>query len=330
MSEPRGGADGIDVPAAGMGPVLPPSRFGAGYTVGQHASEPAAAAPSTPSSSVGDFGSHGPYHFAANPPPGAYGALPASGPPTPAHVPAAGSSPWAPPAARRRSGTVLVLVAACLLAGGAFSVGRLTAPKPAGPLAAAADVSNAGQPPMVGASTTTSMTSSSAGLNLTDPSGDAVPHPTKDGKVYGPSDIANLSVRSEGANLVVTTVYTASTPMNLVAGATRIRLNPDMVPSCKDSVLDSFDWSIDYDNGGVEVYKPAANCGDTYQPTPITGTASVTGSTVTIKVNQNSLGIRTGQRIVIRGCVSTRIDSSYTTFIQDWAPDSPSGVTGSV
>ncbi len=165
------------------------------------------------------------------------------------------------------------------------------------------------------------------GITVTDPGTDAVPHPS-DGKVYGPSDIVSLSVHSDGTNLVIITEYSPSTPMNLLSGATRIRLDPDGVPDCKDSVLDSFDWTVDYDTDGVTVSRPGSSCDDKFQPTSIAGVADISGSTLTIKVNQDSLGIRAGQRVAVRGCISTRIDDSYTTFIQDWAPDSSTGTTG--
>ena len=180
-----------------------------------------------------------------------------------------------------------------------------------------------------GPSVTTSAVQPSIGFTVTDPAGDAVPHPVE-GKVYGPSDIVSVSVRSDGANLVITTVYTPSTPMNLIVSDTAIRLDPNEVPNCKNSVLDSFDWSIDYDPGGITIFKPGANCDDRLQSTSLAGAADITGSTLTIKIAQDSLGIRTGQRIVVRACVSTWIDDGHTTFIQDWAPDSPSGTTGNV
>lgn len=140
----------------------------------------------------------------------------------------------------------------------------------------------------------------------------------------------SVSVRSDGNNLVITTAYTASTPMNLISTETDIRLNPDVSPSCKNSVLDSSDWAIIYDTSGIEVLKPPVNCGEKFQQTSIAGTTDISGSTLTIKVNQATLGVHPGQRIVVRSCVSTRIDDSHTTFIQDWAPDSLAGTTGTV
>ena len=164
---------------------------------------------------------------------------------------------------------------------------------------------------------------------MSDSASDAVPHAV-DGKVYGPSDIVDLSVHSDGANLVITTVFTPSTPMNIVSTATRVRLNPEGVPTCKDSVLDSFDWSIDYDVDGVTVFRPAATCGDRYQATSIAGSAHIDGSTLTVKVAESSLGIQPGQKVQVRSCVSTRIDDNSTTFIQDWAPDDSNGAVGNV
>lgn len=244
-----------------------------------------------------------------------------------------GPAPSVPP---RRSSNVVVAAAigAVMLAGGSFLAGRLTAPKSTPPVAAEAGTAqNGASTPGAApgqASAPTSAVVPSAGFTVTDPAGDAVPHPS-DGKVYGPSDITNLSVRSDGTNLVISIVYTPSTPMNLVVAATRIRLDPDKVPNCKDSVLDSFNWSIDYDaTGGIAVLKPGASCGDHFQSTSITGAADVTDYTLTIKIAQASLGIRPGQQIVTRTCVSTRIDDGHTTFIQDWAPDNPSGTTGTV
>jgi hypothetical protein len=170
----------------------------------------------------------------------------------------------------------------------------------------------------------------SPGIIVTDPAGDAVPHPVN-GTVYGPSDIVSLAVQSDGTYLVITTVYTPSTPIDMVHADTDIRLDPDKVPDCKNSVLDSSDWAIAYDNGAVTVYRPGANCDDRTQPTTsITGSADISGTTLTVKVAQNSLGIRSGQRIVVRACASTRIDDRVTTVIQDWAPDSPAGTTGTV
>lgn len=349
MSESWGGsASGADDPATGMGPVLPASRFGAGYTVGE--SGPSAAPPYPPSTthpgagrsdqhvtappaSVAPSGLHeSTWHAAAAPAQSATPSWTPSAPPVspPASGWGQGQHPGPIPSApqRRIGSTAIVFIGAVLLICGAFLAGRVTAPKSGMPVVAPTDASGGALVPPGGASTTASAVVPSTGLTVADAAGDAVPHPTSDGKVYGPSDIVDFSVRSEGANLVITTRYTPATPMNLISTGTRIRLNPDLVPSCKDSVLDSFDWSIDYDTGGVEVYRPALSCGDRYQPSTITGAATITGSTLTIKVNQNSLGIRPGQRVVVRTCVSTRIDDGHTTFIQDWAPDSPGGATG--
>lgn len=245
-----------------------------------------------------------------------------------------GPTPSFPP---RRSTNVVVAAAigAVLLAGGSFLAGRLTAPNDTRPAAETGITPNGASAPGAAPSdpsTATSAVVSSTGFTVTDPAGDAVPHPTTDGKVYGPSDITNLSIRSDGTNLMITTVYTPSTPMNLISTETAIRLDPDAVPNCKASVLDSADWAVDYDaaGGGITVYKPGASCGGRYQSTSITGAANVAGSTLTIEVAQDSLGIRPGQRIVVRTSVSTRVDDHSTTFIQDWAPDGPSGTTGTV
>ncbi|CAM2826024.1 hypothetical protein [Skermania piniformis] len=167
------------------------------------------------------------------------------------------------------------------------------------------------------------------GIVVTDSGSDAAPHAV-DGKVYGPGDIVGLAVRTDGASLVLTTEYSRSTPMDLLSGATRIRVDTGRAPTCKDSVLDSFDWSIDYDTDGVTVYRPGAGCDDEFQQTSIAGVADISGSTLTVEVDLDSLGIRSGQEVVVRACISTRIDSSSTTFIQDWAPDTANGATGSL
>jgi hypothetical protein len=230
----------------------------------------------------------------------------------------------------RRSANGLVVaavIAAVAIACVSFLAGRFTAPKTTLP------VGEAGIPGAAFGTTSvpTSAVVPSPALTVTDPAGDAVPHAV-DGNVYGPSDITSLSVRSDGSDLVITTTYTPSTPMNLVSAETSIRLDADTVPNCKNTVLDSADWAIDYDAaaGGISVLKPGANCGDRFESTSISGAAEVTGYTVTVKISEASLGIRPGQRIVVRTCASTRIDSGHTTFIQDWAPDSPSGITGSI
>lgn len=235
-----------------------------------------------------------------------------------------GPAPSFPP--RRSSSIVLAaVVGAILLAGGSFLAGRLTAPKSTLPVAAEAGTTGNGV-------NSPSAVVPSPGFTVSDPAGDAVPHPTSDGRVYGPSDITNLSIRSDGTNLVITTVYTPSTPMNLITTETGIRLDPDAVPSCKASTLDSADWKVEYDaaGGGITVYKPGASCGDRLKGTSITGAADISGSTLTIKIAQAHLGIRPGQRIVVRTSASTRIDDTHTTLIQDYAPDDPSGTTGTV
>ena len=213
---------------------------------------------------------------------------------------------------------------AFLLLSGGFLAGRLSAGQTLGftnPLAdAASRIAASGGPHA-------SEAQLPAGITVSDSSTDAVPHPS-DGKVYGPSEIVSLSLRSDGTNLVITTEYSPSTPMNLLSAATRIRLDPDAVPSCKDSVLDSFDWSVDYDTDGVSVFKPGAGCDADFQRTSIAGVADISGATLTIMINLDRLGIRSGQRVAVRGCISTRIDDGHTTFIQDWAPDSSSGSTG--
>jgi hypothetical protein len=96
--------------------------------------------------------------------------------------------------------------------------------------------------------------------------------------------------------------------------------------------LDSADWAIDYDAAaeGVTVLRPGASCADRFQPTSISGAANISGSSLTVRLAQASLGVHSGQRIVVRTSASTRIDASHTTFIQDWAPDSPNGATGTV
>jgi hypothetical protein len=226
---------------------------------------------------------------------------------------------------------IAAVVAVVVFGCGGFIAGRLTVARSALPAAGQTAASHDGTGDAGATSSEAPAAAPSAGINVTDPAGDAVPHPTE-GRVYGPSDITNLSIRSDGTDLVITTVYTPSTPLNLLAAETAIRLDADKVPSCKNSVLDSADWLIDYDvsAGGVNVYKPPANCGERYEHTPITGGVEVTDSTVTIKIAQDSLGIRPGQRIVVRASASTRIDDGHTTFIQDRAPDSPSGATGAV
>ena len=57
--------------------------------------------------------------------------------------------------------------------------------------------------------------------------------------------------------------------MNLVSTETSIRLDADMVPSCKNSVLDSADWAIDYDAaaGGITGYEMQEPAGDRFQLT---------------------------------------------------------------
>lgn len=218
---------------------------------------------------------------------------------------------------------VIAVAGAVVLASGSFIAGRLTAPKPS-----ATTTAGATEPgPASGSTPAAALT---PGFSATDPAGDAAPHPVE-GKVYGPSDITALSIRSDGTYLILTTEYTPSTPMNQLIAETAIRLNADRVPSCKNAVLDSADLLIDYDvTVGVSVAKPGANCGDRYQPTPMSGAATVDGSTVTIKVTLNNLGIRSGQRIVVRASASTRIDDNHTTFIQDRAPDDANGLTGAV
>ena len=376
MEDPqRSSPDEVDTPADRTRPALPPSRFGAGYTVGhspQYAAAPVGGWPAAgpagtfPPSALSDFQSHPragtdqqssshsqpPWpadsevarsisdtfpagDSAAGLSPGRY-----PGEPRPsafsdsaAFTQAAGLAAPLPPQRHNNNGVLLLAaVGAVIVACGSFFLGRVTAPNTApggsGQAGAAHSVGpTTGAAP--GGAPTISAAPGSTGLEVTDPAGDAVPHAV-DGKIYGPSDIVNLSVRSDGTNLIIITTYTPSTPMSVISGGMRIRLDPDAVPSCKDSVLDSFDWSIDYDTGGLQVSKPGANCGDKFEPTTITGASAITGSTLTIKIRQDSLGISSGQRIVIRGCVSTRIDDGHTTFIQDWAPDSPSGTTGAV
>jgi hypothetical protein len=289
-------------------PGLPPepSPFEAGYTRASESVPQNVSWVTTPTGSTG-FQSAGPHY----------------GDPTPP----------LPPRRRANSAVPAYIAAAVVLVLGGFLAGRLTAPKvtlPAG--AEAGPVSTPAAAPSVASLPTTPGVTPSIGLSVTDPAGDAVPHPTSDGRVYGPSDITNFSVRTDGTDLIITTTYTPSTPMTLVSTETSIRLNPDVVPNCKNSVLDSADWAIDYDvaAGGISVIKPAANCADRFQPTSITGAADISGSTLTLRIAQASLGIHSGQQIVVRTSASTRIDAGHTTFIQDWAPDNPNGATGTV
>lgn len=255
--------------------------------------------------------------------PGLWGAAPGATPPiTP---PPGYGLPTTPQTGNSKVPLIIGAAAgAVLLVSGGFLAGRMSAghtPSFTNPLAeAASKIAASGAPHTSDAPRTT-------GITVSDSSTDAVPHPSN-GKVYGPSDIVSLSVHSDGTNLVITTEFGPSTPMNLLSGGTRIRLDPDAVPSCKDSVLDSFDWTIDYDIDGVTVLKPGASCDDEFQRTSIAGVADISGSTLTIKVNQDSLGLKSGQRVAVRSCISTRIDDGHTTFIQDWAPDNDSGTVG--
>lgn len=178
--------------------------------------------------------------------------------------------------------------------------------------------------------TFTPVVQSTVGFTLSDPAGDAEPHAYQ-GEVYGPSDIVSVSVHSEDTNLVIAIDFTPSTPMESVHAGIGMRLNPDAVPTCNDSVLDSFDWAIGYDpSRGVEVYQPGAQCDDPADPTSIAGAAEITGSTLTIKIAQDSLGVRPGQLIVVRAYASTAIDANSSTFIHDYAPDSANGTVGTV
>lgn len=296
--------------------MLPPSRFGAGYSVGTPES-----APGSSPSATADPSGHG------------YGQS-ARTPQSFATAPAAyGGTAYAidqPAMPRRTNGVVIgaAVVATLLLGGGGFLAGHWTSSSTAaGRNQVETDGADAALPGRGPFPTAASV--SESGITVSESDSDAVPHPTE-GRVYGPSDIQTLSVRSDGTNLVITTVYSPSTPMNSISGATRIRLDPDAVPRCKDSVLASFDWSVEYDTDGVSVVKPGASCDDGHRPTAIGGSADISGNTLTIRVNQESLGLQSGQQIAVRACISTRIDDSYTTFIQDWAPDSPSGITGGV
>jgi hypothetical protein len=223
----------------------------------------------------------------------------------------------------RGSRTILVfgVIAATLaLASVSFVAGRLTAPK-----VSVADRS-ATQPELA-LDPVAADESDSAGITVVDANTDSVPHPV-DGETYGPSEIVQQSIRSSGGLLVITMEFSSSTPMDLISTGFRIRLDPDAIPSCKDSVLDSWDWSVDYDTGGIEISEPGADCDDDFRPTSLTGSSDITGSTLTIKLDEDALGLRPGQRVVVRSCASTRIDADHTTFIQDWAPDSPSGAVG--
>lgn len=233
--------------------------------------------------------------------------------------------PESTPAFPRRHSDSRGVIAAVLVASVAFAcvgflAGRLTAPKPGSlakvPTSARADDASTG-----GAAI-------SSGISVTDPAGDAVVGP---GKVYGPSDITNLSLRTEGTDLVVTIAFTPSTPMDLILVGTAIRLDPQKVPNCRDNVLDSFDLSLDYADEDVEVSKWGDSCDAGPEPTRMMGSFDITGSTLTIRVDYGRLGIQPGQQIVVRSCVSTVVEKGHiSTTIQDWAPDSKGGATGSV
>ncbi len=320
MDNPHhGSADEFDALGRVPDPTLRPSRFGAGYTVGQPAqeyptvSQPPLAAPEyaapTDGSAWGSPTPSGPPAFDTAHPLGPYYGVP---------------SPL-PTAGRKYDGALVVgvMAAALVLALGSFLAGRYTAPKT--PDHTAIDTTG---PTSVGGSTTPKAPDSS-GITVTDPGSDSVPHAV-DGQVHGPSEIVSQSIRSDDGLLVITMEFSPATPMNLISTGFRIRLDPDTVPTCKDSVLDSWDWSVDYDTGGIEISKHTADCENQFQMTSLTGSSDITGSTLEIKVSEDSLGISPDQRITIRSCVSTRIDSSHTTFIQDWAPDSPSGTTGEI
>lgn len=58
--------------------------------------------------------------------------------------------------------------------------------------------------------------------------------------------------------------------------------------------------------------------------------ASVSGTTLTLSAPLSSLNLSAGQRVTVRGCASTRIDSTSSTFIQDYVPDVASGAVGTI
>ncbi len=300
-----------------MGQNLPPSRFGAGYTYGGN-SEPEP----PPESATDSQRPNSLYGYSSASTGGTQTGFPT---PSGSFGYASQQSNLTPISGHRDSSkiAILVIVAVTVLTGGGFLAGHfVTSSK-------RTQASNGNSAPGGRPGDAVTPAQFSTEIAVPDSATDAVPHPV-DGQVYGPSDIVEVSVRSNGANLIITTEFTPSTPMNIIATATRVRLNPEVVPSCKDSVLDSFDWSIEYDIDGLTVFRTAQNCEDRYQPTQISGSASIAGSTLTLEVAEASLGIRPGQKIQVRTCVSTRIDAESTTFIQDWAPDNPSGAIGNI
>lgn len=292
-----------------VGRALPPSRFGAGYTIGAPPNDRREEQNSPPT-----WGT--PANAAENPP-----AIQYPDPPVPSLTAPGYGIPVRDPRQSRLHGGVAAAGAAAvlLLVVGAFIAGRFTAPK----------AGRDGAGPALSSVSPGERIRGSSGIVVEDPAGDAVAHPV-DGRVYGPGDITDFSVHSDSGVLIFTTVFTPSTPMDLISVGTRIRLDADEVPTCRDSVLDSPDWDIDYDTGDVVISQWTDGCDDSAAPTRIFGSYDINGTTLTIKINQTQLGIRAGQRIVVRTCVSSRIDQEHTTFIQDWAPDSKSGKTGPV
>lgn len=209
----RGGADGSDTPATHVGPVLPSSRFGAGYTVGERADEPASAPPGWPERTASGRSSPPPppedphvefhrqvtQHIGGEQHPVVPGSGVFTGRAAPTHDPTAGTSPWGsaiqpgsatqsgfppkdghyvgtiPPSRPRRSIDVVLVVAAVVIACVSFLAGRLMAPKTPVPAAAFNPDTPVGGP-AGGASTTAPVMPPSTGVTVTDPAGDAVPN----------------------------------------------------------------------------------------------------------------------------------------------------------
>lgn len=316
MAGPHGRSEGPD---SRPRPLLRPSQFTAGYTVGEPAPEPPPDHPGIAQA----WNPFPPQGSPAQPAPWDYtnasSSQLADGP-----DPYRQQSPSYQPPARRNGALVFAaLAAAVALSVGGFMVGRLTAP----PTPDHVDTASPRGLPPIGS--TVSAPPESEGIRVTDPANDAVPHPV-DEQVHGPSEIVSQSLRSDDGLLVITMEFSSTTPMNLISTGFRIKLDPNAVPTCNDSVLDSWDWSVDYDTDGIEIFQHGSDCEDRFQPTNFTGSFDITGSTLEIRINESSLGLSPGQRLSIRSCVSTRIDSESTTFIQDWAPDNADGATGEI
>ncbi|GAA1094467.1 hypothetical protein [Tsukamurella spumae] len=218
---------------------------------------------------------------------------------------------------------------AALAAVGGFVLGRSTAPRSAAPIVAAERTTLSPTIAAVPTGASTSVTPT-GGITLTDSASDAQPHPVRDGTVYGPSDLTAITVTANGSRLVSTMTFKPGTNMAAISTEIAIRTDPDRLRGCDFSVLADSDWALSYDIDGAEILSAPSTCDGRWTSTSMSLEASVSGTTLTLSAPLSSLNLSAGQRVTVRGCASTRIDSTSSTFIQDYVPDVASGAVGTI